>query len=248
MSTINWLRFRNFDSRDHNVYVRKKNVFDSAGRDLNFIHVPGRDSDIVIDNGGYKNLPIEYEVTLLSTQFSEITKNENFFHSLEDMKRLLIEDGNYYNLYDSYTPNYYKKACLNGGLSIEQPHWSVGKFTLKFSCKPFKYRFDGDDVQIITTKGTRLYNSEPYESLPYFKIYGNGDLALIINGSIYELKNVSGYVECDSEAMNVYKRTVNKNSDFSSSKFPKLSVGSNTIDWDGDVSRIDVIPRWRTKI
>lgn len=246
MSTINWLRFRNFDSRDHNVYVRKKNVFDRAERDLSFVSVAGRNGDIVIDNGGYKNLDITYELTLLSSQFNEISENENFFYSLEDMKRTLTEDGGYYNLYDSYTPNYYRKACLIKGLSVEQPHWSVGKFSLKFNCKPFKYRVDGDEIKTIATRTTQIYNPEIYESLPYFKIYGDGDLSLVINGSIYDFENVSGYIECDSEMMNVYKGTVNKNFDFSSSKFPKLSSGSNTIDWSGDVSRIDVKPRWRT--
>lgn len=246
MSTINWLRFRNFDSRDHNVYVRKKNVFDRAERDLSFVSVAGRDGDIIINKGGSKNLTIKYGLSFFSSQFSEISENENFFYSIQDMKRKLVEDGGYYNLYDSYTPNYYRKACLTKGLSIEQPHWSVGKFDLEFSCKPYLYRIDGDIMQTIT-QNTTIYNPEIYDSLPYIKITGSGDLSLVINGSYYDFTNVSGYVECDSEMMNVYKGIVNKNSDFLTSGFPKLSSGNNVISWTGTVTQIEIKPMWRTK-
>lgn len=246
MSTINWLKFRNFDSRDHNLFVRKKNVFDAAESDLTFVSVPGRDGDVIMKNGRHKNILIVYELSFFSTQFKEISENENFFYSLEDVKRTLIEDGNYYNLYDSYVPGYYRKACLIKGLSVKQPHWSVGEFSLNFNCKPFKYRVDGDEVKTIATRITQIYNPEIYESLPYFKIYGDGDLSLVINGSYYDFTNVSDYVECDSEMMNVYKGTVNKNSDFLTREFPKLSSGNNVISWTGTVTQIEIKPRWRT--
>lgn len=247
MSTINWLKFRNFDSRDHNLFVRKKNVFDAAESDLTFVSVPGRDGDVIMKNGRHKNIPIVYELSFFSTQFKEISENENFFYSLEDVKRTLIEDGNYYNLYDSYVPGYYRKACLIKGLSVKQPHWSVGEFSLNFNCKPFRYQINGDKMQTITVQNTQIYNPEAYESLPYIKITGSGDLSLVINGSYYDFTNVSGYVECDSEMMNVYRGTVNKNSDFLTSGFPKLSSGNNFISWTGTVTQIEIKPRWRTK-
>lgn len=247
MSTINWLSFRNFDSRDHNVYIREKNVFDVSGKDLQFITVPGRDGDIIINQGGSKNLTIKYGLSFFSSQFIEISENENFFYSIQDMKRKLVEDGGYYNLYDSYTPNYYRKACLTKGLSIEQPHWSVGQFDLEFSCKPFLYRIDGDITQTITTQNTDIYNPEIYDSLPYIKIYGNGDLRLIINGGNYYFTDVSEYIEVDSDTMNVYKNITNQNYKFSGSAFPVLASGSNIIAWAGDVTQIDIKPRWRTK-
>lgn len=248
MSTINWLVFQDFDSRDHNVFVRKKNTFDRTGRDLSFISVPGRDGDIVIDNKKHKNIEIEYELSLFATQFSEISENENFFYSLEDMKRVLVEDGKYYNLYDSYTPEYYRKACLIEGLEVDNgEHWSVGQFSLTFNCKPFLYRIDGDEKQTITAKNTVLYNPEMYDSLPYIKIYGNGDIYLHIGGGQYNFLNVTGFVECDSDSMNVYKQMTNKNNDYQANSFPVLSPGNNTISWAGNVSKIEITPRWRTR-
>lgn len=248
MSTINWLVFKDFDSRDHNVFVRKKNTFDRTGRDLSFISIPGRDGDIVIDNKKHQNIEIEYELSLFASQHSELSENENFFYSLEDMKRVLVEGGKYYNLYDSYTPGYYRKACLTKGLSVDNgEHWSVGQFALTFNCKPFLYRIDGDEKQTITAKNTVLYNPEMYDSLPYIKIYGNGDIYLHIGGGQYNFLNVTGFVECDSDSMNVYKQMTNKNNDYQANSFPVLSPGNNTISWYGNVSKIEITPRWRTR-
>ena len=219
MSTINWLVFKDFDSRDHNAFVRKKNTFDRTGRDLSFISVPGRDGDIVIDNKKHKNKKIEYELSLFASQHSELSENENFFYSLEDMKRVLI-------------------------ISTHTPH---ARCDLTFNCKPFLYRIDGDEKQTITAKNTVLYNPEMYDSLPYIKIYGNGDIYLHIGGGQYNFLNVTGFVECDSDSMNVYKQMVNKNNDYQANSFPILSPGNNTISWYGNVSKIEITPRWRTR-
>lgn len=247
MSTINWINFKDLDSRDFGLFVRKKTAYDKAERDITFVSVPGRSGDLIIDNGKFKNIPIEYELSLFSTQHEELSENENFFYSLEDVCRWLTEDGKYYKLYNSYEPLYYRWACLTKGITMDdQEHWSVGKFGIKFNCKPFRYRIDGDEVQIFTTQ-SHLYNSEIYDSLPYIKIYGSGDIYLHINGRQYDFLNVSGYVECDSETMNVYKNTVNKNNDFRANSYPVLEPGSNNISWAGNVQKIEIIPRWRTR-
>lgn len=248
MSTINWINFKGIDSRDLNLYVRKKTAYDKAERDMTFVSVPGRSGDLIIDNGKFKNINIEYELSLFSTQHEELSENENFFYSFEDVCRWLTEDSKYYKLYNSYEPLYYRMACLTKGISMDdQEHWSVGKFGIKFNCKPFRYRIDGDEVQTITTQNTRLYNQEVYESLPHIKIFGTGNIYLHINGRQYNFLNVLGYVSCDSEAMNVYKDMVNKNNDYQANSYPILEPGSNVISWSGNVSKIEIKPRWCTR-
>lgn len=248
MSTINWINFKNLDSRDFGLYVRRKTAYDKAERDITFVSVPGRSGDLIIDNKKFKNIQIEYDLSLFSTQHEELTENENFFYSFEDVCRWLTEDGKYYKLYSSYDTLYYRLACLTKGITMDdQDHWSVGKFGIKFNCKPYRYRIDGDEKQTITAKNTVLYNPEMYDSLPYIKIYGNGDIYLHIGGGQYNFLNVTGFVECDSDSMNVYKQMVNKNNDYQANSFPILSPGNNTISWYGNVSKIEITPRWRTR-
>lgn len=248
MSTINWINFKNLDSRDFGLYVRRKTAYDRAERDITFVSVPGRSGDLIIDNKKFKNIQIEYDLSLFSSQHEELTENENFFYSFEDVCRWLTEDGKYYKLYSSYDTLYYRLACLTKGITMEdQEHWSVGKFGIKFNCKPYRYRIGGDEIQTIIDKSFDLYNEEMYESLPYIKIYGNRDIYLYINGRQYTFLNVKGYVSCDSEIMNVYKDTVNKNNDFRANQYPILEQGNNHISVYGDVSKIEIKPRWRTR-
>ena len=246
MSEINWINFKGLDSRDFNLLIRTKDTYKRAERDISFISVPGRSGDIVIDDGKYPNVEIEYGMRLISTQYPELSENENFFYSFEDVNRWLVSDGNYYSLIDSYDNMYYRKACLIKGLEVEQPHHSIGDFSIKFNCKPFRYRLDGDEIITVTQKGTGIYNTEMYPSLPYMKITGNGDIWLHIGGRQYNFYDVSGYVECDSEAMNVYKNLISKNNYYQGTEFPTLQPGENVISWAGNVSKIEIKPRWRT--
>ena len=243
---INWIEFNGQDSRDFNLYVRTKQTFNRAKRDLSFVSVPGRSGDVIIDNGKYKNIEIEYGLTLDTPQHSIMTHNENFFYAWDDICKWLSADDTYYKLVDSYDPLYYRKACLIDGLEIEQPHYSIGKFNIKFNCKPYRYRLDGDTTLEIIQKGTTVLNTESHESLPYMKIYGSGDIYLHVGSGQYNFFNVSGYVEVDSEMMNVYKGLINKSDDYQASNYPTFQTGSNTISWSGNVTKIEIKPRWRT--
>lgn len=246
MSMINWLNFKDKDSRDFGLYIRKKDTYNRAKRDISFISVPGRSGDVVIDNGRYENVEIKYALRLFSTQYSELSDNQNFFWNWEDVCRWLIADGNYYRLYDSYDPLYYRKACLADEFVVEQPHHSVGDFEVKFNCKPYRYRHDGDSVTEITQQNTVIDNTEMYDSLPYIKIIGSGDVYLHIGGRQYNFYSISDYVECDSELMNVYKNMISKNAYYQGTAFPTLEPGSNRIAWSGNVTKIQIKPRWRT--
>lgn len=246
MSEINWINFKGLDSRDFNLLIRTKDTYKRAERDISFISVPGRSGDVVIDNNRYKNVEIQYGVRLFATQLSNLKDNENFFYSYEEISRWLTSDGNYYKLFDSYDKMYYRKACLINGFNASQPHHSVADFDLKFNCKPFRYRFDGDDIIEVTNQNTVIENTEIYESLPYIKIWGSGDIYLHIGGRQYNFFSVSDYVECDSESMNVYKSMISKNAYYQGTAFPTFEAGENNISWSGNITKIQIKPRWRT--
>lgn len=54
-----------------------------------------------------------------------------------------------------------------------------GKFEIVFTCESYMYRVDGQDEKEI---GEYLYN--PYmKSQPVYKIYGNGEITLEVNGN-----------------------------------------------------------------
>ena len=61
-----------------------------------------------------------------------------------------------------------------------------------------------------------------------------------------QISELDEYVMLDSELQDAYKDTQNKNSTISAAAFPVLEPGENTIRWDGDVTGVEITPRWWT--
>lgn len=247
---INWFSYNGRDSREFPIYITSKNSFDKPERDISIVEVPGRNGDIIIDNGKFKNLKIDYGLKFVAENFTG-WDNYDFISSYNKISEWLKPTAEYYNLTDSYDPNYYRKACLKSSIKLKQLHYDIGAFNVSFSCKPYRYRFDGENVIELTGNAT-INNPESEFSLPLIRVtpISSGDVTFKItaqNGFLtFLIMNVDGYVDIDSEAMNVYKGSDNYNNNYVQSTFPKLTPGENTIEFISNVQSIRIKPRWRT--
>lgn len=207
-------------------------------RDIEFVSVPGRNGDIINDNNRFKNYERSYKVAALADDFELpfLTRK---------IKSWLQSDVGYFPLTDTYDPLYFRYACYSGQLDISQVLQAVGEASLKFNCKPFKYSFAGQSP-ITITKATTIINPEDWQSAPYMKITGNGDITLVINGTLFSFTGVAGYIEVDSKMMLSYTGTTLQGNKIKFMDFPKFSPGENTISFTGSVTKIEITPRWCT--
>lgn len=121
-------------------------------------------------------------------------------------------------------------------------YWTYGwEFEIEFLCQPYGYLHEGQRVVTINKQKTVLHNPTDEVAKPLIKIYGSGDVDLIINNNINKF-NIDGYVEIDSELMESYK---DNSLVVFAGDFPKLKAGENVISWNGAVEKIEIIPRWR---
>lgn len=236
MEKLPFLMFKEHSSLEYGLLITEKGSYKGAQRDITYTSVPGRSGDLMTDNGRYKNVKIPYKLALLNTTAWD-------FDELARLIRgwLLAEQG-YFPLWDSYDGKYYRLASYTNEVDIEQELRSVGKLSLSFNCKPFKYSFEGQRTVEMTAAGT-LYNAEQYESKPYIKVVGSGTITLAINSSSVTLSSVDEYIELDSEMLNAYKGTAAANNQMSGD-FPVFAPGDNTISWVGNVTRLEIVPRW----
>ena len=236
MEKLPFLMFNGHSSLEYGLLITGKGSYKGAQRDITYTSIPGRSGDLVTDNGRYKNVKIPYSLALLNTTewgFDELTRL---------IKGWLLSEQGYFPLWDSYDGKYYRLASYSNEVDIEQELRDLGKLKLSFNCKPFKYSFEGQRTVEMTAAGT-LYNAEQFESKPYIKIVGSGTITLTINSAAVTLSNVDGYIEIDSEMMNAYKGTTAANSQMSGA-FPVLAPGKNNIAWTGNVTRLEIVPRW----
>lgn len=95
------------------------------------------------------------------------------------------------------------------------------------------------------TAPSRVLNNGTIYSQPILTIYGSGDITLTINGEDFPLYGVQESITIDSERMEVCKGMVNQNSKFGGAAFPRLEVGENTVSWTGNVTKVEIQPKWR---
>lgn len=246
---INYFNYKNKDSRDYGILIRNKQTFDAPKRDIDFVSVPGRDGDLLIDNGRYPNVDMTYGIMLVAPSINPLNPNENIdlAEASKAVRQWLMSNYNYYQLIDSYDPDYFRLAVFSGDIKLETKNTSIAYSDIKFNCKPYRYRIDGQKNLTTNASALTLFNPESLFSLPRITVKGNGTLTITVNSVTYTVTNVVNSVIIDSEMMNIYNpnQSTNYNRYASFSTFPKLKSGTNTITPGTNVTGIDIIPRWR---
>ena len=141
-------------------------------REYDTIKVEGRDGELHRDKKTYNDIEIPISFNFVSKTpdvwAQDLRKVKKWLHSGKDNRLILSDDPEYYYKV--------KKAVMS---DTERTAKRKGKFEIVFTCESYMYRVDGQDEKEI---GEYLYN--PYmKSQPVYKIYGNGEITLEVNGN-----------------------------------------------------------------
>ena len=229
---MTYFTYNGRSSADFGLHIEKKEVFSAPEYDAEFISIPGRSGDIINPNRRFSNIKVTYTVFLARKNIAALAS------VLRDIKGWLYsEPDRYHEITDSYDAEYFRYGVISGSLDIEEQLNKVGSFTVTFNCKPFKYSFAGQETVSADASTLTMTNPTAFESRPYIKLYGSGAVVIMIQpqGRGMMISNLDEYIEIDSELMN---DTVK------GAEFPALKPGVCTINCTGDVTRIEVIPRW----
>lgn len=228
--------FNNKSSADCRIQVAHPPGYAYPERDYTITHIPGRNGDIIQDNGCYKNVERTYEVS-----FDAL--NEDFATYANVVSAWLHSTTGYARLEDSYEPNYYRMATYQESNIFENLYNQAGTATIVFECKPQRFLKTGDNTITIQNSLT-IMNPTGFEAYPLFKVTGTSGV-LTVNGNSITFSSIDDFVMLDCELQDAYKENINKNSTISG-MFPVLKTGSNTISWTGDISSVTMKPRWWT--
>lgn len=228
--------FNNKSSADCRIQVAHPPGYAYPERDYTITHIPGRNGDIIQDNGCYKNVERTYEVSFDAP-------NEDFATYANAVSAWLHSTTGYARLEDSYEPNYYRMATYQESNIFENLYNQAGTATIVFECKPQRFLKTGDNIIAIQNSLT-IMNPTGFEAYPLFKVTGTSGV-LTVNGNSITISSIKDFVMLDCELQDAYKENINKNSTISGT-FPVLKPGSNTISWTGGISSVVMKPRWWT--
>ena len=242
---MNFFIYNGISSKDMGVRISSKDVYSAPKYDLKFQSIPGRDGDLISPNGRFPNTTVSYTCFIPAKSIQELSDKVTAVKCW-----LYTEPDRYHTLSDSYDTSFFRKAVFNNKLDISDEVSKIGIFTVNFTCHPMRFSHTGQVKTTFTASPFTLTNPYPFAAKPYLKINGRGTGTLTIQSAssnkIWEFSTLNGYTECDSELMNFYHDTEPKNDTVSGEGFPTFAPGDNTIAFDGGITSIEVIPRWKS--
>ena len=220
--------FKDINSLDLEIVIKDEWLppVQKASDDVEIIEVPGRDGYLTISKNRKK--PIVKTVTA-------VLINEKNKHIVREW---LYGEGRL--ILSNESDVFYKARIISSPEFYD--YWGYGwQFEVEFLCQPWAYLLTGEKVITITEKDTVIHNPGAV-SKPLIKVYGDSAVDLMVNDKIHKFSNISEYAIVDSELMEVYKETSLVKY---YGEFPEFVPGENNISWDGNVSKLEIIPRWR---
>ena len=228
--------------------IKTRPIYTVASRSISFQSVLGRSGDVIIDNQRYDNVEMSYSINSIPHL---VTADSSLELAQALIDWLAPSDGEYKILRDDWHSGYFCEAiCTNIG-EISNNLFLGLDTTIKFNRKPFWYSEQGQQTKMIDIpKSTYfLHNPEIYATEPLIKVYGSGNIDLVVNGTYYRLKNIDEYIVIDSETGNATKDGVMHNEVTSFNYPPVFLSGNNSLtvipSAGATFVKAEIIPRWR---
>ncbi|WP_270647500.1 distal tail protein Dit [Paeniclostridium hominis] len=234
---LSYIFFNNKNSyKDLNLAITNISSLPIPTEKTEEIEVEDRNGSLTVKTGVYEDLKFEIKF--------RITKHKNDWDTIHQIAQWVnnIEDN---NLCFSFRPDkcYKVKNVQMNDLSRKLNYFN--SFELKFICEPFL-----NDIHEFTYE---LKSNERNYHLIYYngdlpgecnlKIYGNGNIQLTINNETVQINNVNEYVELDSKLLLCLNKDKTSKTRDMIGHFPLLVPGYNAISWNGNISKIELLPR-----
>ncbi len=227
---MHWFKFNNKNSKDYDLLVSNLGRRQRAEEQIEVVEIPYKNEELIIHTDKYK--PYLREMIVVVTDLERISTINSWLRGRGKLSTSIDEGGFFY-------------ASVMSGLDYQEIARDTQDFRVSFKVDPFFYLDSGQEV-ITTTETIKLVNPGTYYAEPKITIYGTGDITLNINSDFYEFRNVENEITIDSNLQVVYRDTLNQSNKFYSDNFPIFDTGDINIDWEGNVSKIEIMPCWRS--
>jgi phage-related protein len=126
----------------YGVEITGEAVYNAPARDVEFISVPGRNGELVIDHGRFENIEVTYPCSIAA----------GYQANIDGLRAYLKTLVGYVEISDTYHPDEYRLGVYVAGLETTNA-WKMtgGTFDLVFNCKPQRFLRSGDEpIEILS--------------------------------------------------------------------------------------------------
>ena len=231
--------FNGVSSEELGIVVEHPPNYEIAKRRYETIQVPGRNSDIIIDNNCFDNVDRKYPIAIGQ-------EGGDFTVFASRMADWLSAGSGYCRLEDTYEPDYYKMAVMSDPGEVINILQQAGRTTVTFNRRPERFLKMGERF-VDVYNGTILTNPTKYTAKPIIEVSGRGSGSITVGRRTIEIKNITNTITIDSELQEAYSDGTNQNGNIiAPDGLPILEAGENVISYSGGITGVTISPRWWT--
>ena len=233
------------------------------------LQIPGRNGNLVIEDGTYENVTLKFDVYLSA-------EPANLYDRAAAVADWLLGSSGYQRLTTEYEPDIFRLARFAGPLDIEAILNSHGRATLEFDCYPQRFESLGhvySDYGSLSSGSAAITNTGIMIAKPMIKVTGKGNVVLDFSsaatGNTTEVdfafstsKTETIILDCDlhdayyedgsnanaAVSFSDAEASLPESADYFYPTFPELTPGSNTVSLSalstGTLSGLKIMPRW----
>ncbi len=222
---------------DYHAQISGAGTFNAPERDAKSVSIPGRNGDLTLDNGRYKNITVKYPTYIA----------QNYKENVKGLRNYLLSKVGYKRLEDTYHPDEYRMAKYSGGFNggaTKGMH--AGSFELAFDCMPQRFLKTGENYMGVANGGIIL-NPTEMTALPLIKMTttASGTHKFDLGGIEVVCSKHSSTIYIDCEQQEAWDDSyVNMNSYITLTHgiFPGLPAGESGLATTN--CTIEIMPRW----
>lgn len=236
-----WFEFKGIRSDAMGVLLRQMPTRTVAAQKFSRKPVSGRDGTVKASGGEYTDSVVQLEMDVIDE--NKLPAVLGWLSGCGDL-RFSDEPGVIYT-----------NATVDKEFKRKQifPRTTAQRFTVHWTCDPFRKAYPEAEPIIITESNTQINNPGTADALPRIEIAGYGDFSLTIGMQTMFFSNVEGGIIVDSEQMDAFTADgALLANDKTDGEFFKIGPGMSAVSWltggedsSGSVSSVTILPRWR---
>lgn len=238
------------DCYDKKIYCSTRPDIQTPKRTGENIQVFGGFGDLIYDHQGYENTSMTLELWRYGRSDLDLSTNRREINKIfQQMKYLKIRFW--------FDPEVIYECQVIEPAVFVNKRWYDGTqtFDIGLSIKPFK-RFISSVTypeKIVLTNGMELKNPTNEVQYPLIKITGENEASFSIGNTTMRIRDIENHIYIDSENFflykDQYKATFGQNYKTNDLVYPAiLPNNKNKIKWSGQISSVEIWPRWRTLV
>lgn len=157
MGVLKNIEIAGTDLSEFNCRIVNPGLFDAPERDVTKVSIPGRSGDLLLDNGRFKNVTVEYDCLI---------ESDDAVRDFNNLVAWLKSLTGYQRIEERFHPDEYRLGVFNASITAKTADRKTINFKLNTDCKPQRYLTTADREQKFTLMALDSTAHE-YVSLEY---------------------------------------------------------------------------------